>query len=110
LESMHWGYMIPAGIFALAGMYIAADVMVSHAENSSTLKLRLMILFFGLTFLYLGTLFWYFDTGSSRLRPELRWITRYVCLFAGTILVLSAALRSRSSLIMDSDYFTKPRH
>lgn len=110
MESMHWAYLIPVGVFFFAGAYLAADVDVSHAENVSTRKLRLMILCFGLACLYASAISWYFDLGSWRLRAELRWTTRYVFLFVGIILVLIAAFRSRSGLIKESIFFTKPHY
>ena len=100
MESLHWAYLVPLGIAFLFGAYLAADVEVSRAENSPTSRLRLMLLVFGLAFLYLGFLAWSFDLSGK--------LNRIVYLIGGLVLVLAAALRSRAGLIEDSDYFTKP--
>lgn len=102
--------MIPPGILLLVGIYLSAVVDISHPEHTSTLQLRMLLLSFGLTFLYLGAVFWYFDAGSMGLRPEHRWLTRAVCLFVGTGLTLCAAFRSRESLLRDCEYFVKPAY
>ncbi|MGI9238807.1 MAG: hypothetical protein ACR2QZ_15515 [Woeseiaceae bacterium] len=102
-----WVCYLPAGICALVAIFIAADVGVSHPQNCSTLKLRLMVLFFGLACIFGGMAQWYFDTGSWRLSEENRWISRWFFLIAGSILVPTALLRSRESLIKDSEYFTR---
>ena len=108
MESMHWGYFVPLGAVLLAGIYLSAVVDSSRAENTTTPRLRLMFLVFGLGFLYLGILAWFFDLNLSRFGSDSGRLGAIVFTFVGVILLLMAAFRSRKGLVKDSDYLTKP--
>ncbi len=110
MDSFHWAYILPAGLAFILAIYLSAIVASSRPENSSTLRLRLMLFSYGFVFLYLGGLAWHFDLSLSRFGHSDRdgRLGSIVFLFIGTIFSVTAAVRSRAGLIRDSNFLAKP--
>ncbi len=106
MGEMHWGYLVPAGIAFLVGLYLSAVIHSIRAENASTKQLRVMMLAYGFAFSYLGVLAWVFDLSLGRYSDTGK-LGSVVFIFAGVVFLIMAIVRSRSSLMKDADLLTK---
>ncbi len=107
MVTVPWPFLIPFGVILLAAIFLAADVETSHAENSSTPKLRAMNVALGLLLAYGGFLIWFFEIETWRLRPPWNRPIGFGLMCFGIIFATGVILMSRAGLVRDSQVHTK---
>ena len=108
MVNVPWPFLIPFGVILLAAMFLSAEVETSHAENTSTPKLRAMNIALGLLLAYGGFLIWFFEIETWRLRAPWNRPFGFGLMCFGIIFSAGVMLMSRAGLVRDSQLHTRP--